>query len=614
MGITEWGKRLKILNRIPFELILVVLALATQAFVVTAPANSLSNWYTTDDAFYYFKTAQNISLGHGVTFDGIGRASGFHPLWMLVCIPIFALAGQDLILPLRMLVVISVLLSAGTAIFIYRILSTLLSKEISALLSLFWIFSMKIHSVNTQLGMESGINAFFSALLIYLIVRYEAQQGLEKGSQRKPFWIGVAAVFTLFSRLDNIFLVFAAGVWLVFRAAPRLRVLLMSDLVLVPTTIISSFFLRVGFRANYQNYLESAMVMVLTALVVRPVIFYFFSLYQSLQTVPLGRLLLRLLFAVASGTAMIALLMLGFSQLGLFTGFPRMVIAIDWGITFLWVAATRLLSRREIGREIGDVFPLRLDKDWCKLWGSRIRAALLYFAPVVGMLGIYILWNYLYFGTPTPISGQIKHWWGTIYTVYGKPVATFAEFFGFPESMHSGAWSLAFTPQVTIANAWLKAAGSESEHLFTNLVAVFGTLFATLSLALVVYHLSFVRKAVTRLGIFPLFIGSYAQLLYYHGTNYVNTRSWYWVNHTLTIFLVTAVILDCLFRGLLQLRVKRYILQSVALILAVFLVVDFVGDLRSQIPTRVAEKDRYDYLGGIQALEKMTEPGSLIGS
>jgi len=36
-----------------FELIVVVLVLASSFYVAFAPANNLMNWYSTEDAFYY---------------------------------------------------------------------------------------------------------------------------------------------------------------------------------------------------------------------------------------------------------------------------------------------------------------------------------------------------------------------------------------------------------------------------------------------------------------------------------------------------------------------------------------------------------------------------------
>lgn len=41
-----------------------------------------------DDAFYYFKIAQNIAAGRGSTFDGLHPTNGYHPLWMGLLIPL----------------------------------------------------------------------------------------------------------------------------------------------------------------------------------------------------------------------------------------------------------------------------------------------------------------------------------------------------------------------------------------------------------------------------------------------------------------------------------------------------------------------------------------------
>ncbi len=614
MPLRALEKPISFIQKIPFEIILVVLALATQWFLVTAPMNSLSNWYSTDDAYYYFKTAQNIVLGYGVSFDRIGGASGFHPLWMLVCVAVFAVARQDLILPLRILVVISVLLSAGTAIFIYRILKTMLSGEISALFSLFWIFSMKIQSVNTQLGMESGINAFFSSLLIYLVVRHEIQAGAEKQSLRRLLLIAGAAVLTLFSRLDNIFLVGVVGVWLVLRSTPRLRVLLLGDVAFIASAVFVSFFLRLGFQDNYQPYIEAALAMTLAAVAVRPLVYYFLGLYQNLCDVPSRIVLMRVALATTAASTVLLVMMFLLSRLGVFSGFPRTVIAIEWFYSLVWVAGTRLLARLRAGREPGNGYPLRLGEDWRMAWRERLLRGVAFFAPLAVMLAGYMMWNYINFDTLTPVSGQIKHWWGTLYTVYGRPVDSLQAFFGFPRQIGSGAWGLAFTPQIEVATVWLKAAGSQDETLYNNLVSIFGTLFGAIAVALAVYNWNFVRTALTRLGIIPLFIGSFAQLLYYHGSNYVNTRGWYWVNHTLSVVLVAAVLAECIYRSLLRTRVKPFVLQVIVLVLAALSISRFVTDLRVHIPPQVAAKDQYNYVGGIRALEKLTEPGSLIGS
>ena len=50
--------------------------------------------YLSDDAFYYFRIATHVAAGHGPTFDGLTRTSGFHPLYVLL----LAAAGHWLVL------------------------------------------------------------------------------------------------------------------------------------------------------------------------------------------------------------------------------------------------------------------------------------------------------------------------------------------------------------------------------------------------------------------------------------------------------------------------------------------------------------------------------------
>src|SRR3954447_22136254 len=50
---------------------------------------------TFDDAFYYFGIARNVAHGHGSTFDGINPTNGYHPLWMLMAVPFYAVGLDD---------------------------------------------------------------------------------------------------------------------------------------------------------------------------------------------------------------------------------------------------------------------------------------------------------------------------------------------------------------------------------------------------------------------------------------------------------------------------------------------------------------------------------------
>ncbi|HID08358.1 MAG TPA: hypothetical protein EYP10_14555, partial [Armatimonadetes bacterium] len=59
------------------------------AWAMWQPMGYIIERFTPDDVFYYLKTAMNIAQGHGSTFDGVNRTNGYHPLWMLLLVPIY---------------------------------------------------------------------------------------------------------------------------------------------------------------------------------------------------------------------------------------------------------------------------------------------------------------------------------------------------------------------------------------------------------------------------------------------------------------------------------------------------------------------------------------------
>src|SRR5512133_3832947 len=134
------------MKRFPwFEVILIIVVASISLYGAFADGQNFSRrWFTRDDAYYYFKVAQNISEGHGSTFDGINKTNGYHPLWMLICVPIFALARFDLILPLRVLFLVMSGLSVATAILLSRLIGKVFTPAIGALAAVYWVFSIDV--------------------------------------------------------------------------------------------------------------------------------------------------------------------------------------------------------------------------------------------------------------------------------------------------------------------------------------------------------------------------------------------------------------------------------------------------------------------------------------
>ncbi len=157
-----------------FEIALVTVILSIHLYAAFSDAYNFPNaWFTRDDAYYYFKVAQNITQGLGSTFDGINLTNGYHPLWMLICIPIFALARFDLILPLRILLMVMAIFNAATAVLIYRLVKNNLSHPVAIVTASFWAFNFHIHAIVYELGLETPLAAFAIVLFLYKLSQFE---------------------------------------------------------------------------------------------------------------------------------------------------------------------------------------------------------------------------------------------------------------------------------------------------------------------------------------------------------------------------------------------------------------------------------------------------------
>ena len=218
--------------------------------VVFAPETYLYTWFNTDDAFYYFVTARNIAAGNGVSFDGLQPGNGFHPLWMLLVTPIFAI--DDLVLPLRLVTVLLVALNVGTALLMFRLGRRHLSEPIAFLMALAFSLLPGIHDVITRAGMESGQSAFTIALVLYRLDRTDA------ANPRSILLLSLAGVLAFLARLDNIFLAGFAGLYLLLanwhsspnNAAPWLQRLKLCAYSFLPLLLVLGTFMiwnQVGF-------------------------------------------------------------------------------------------------------------------------------------------------------------------------------------------------------------------------------------------------------------------------------------------------------------------------------------------------------------------------------
>ena len=593
-----------------FEILLFIAIMAGAGYAAFSDARNFPNrWFTRDDAYYYFKVAQNISEGLGSTFDGINLTNGYHPLWLLINIPVFSLARFDLVLPLRILVLVMGALHASTAILLYRLISRVLSQVVGILIASFWAFNFYIYATVTQFGLETGLTAFSIVLFLYFAEKLERKWRKEALTRKDIISFALVAVMVVLSRLDTVFFVLFFGFYLIFRKMP-LRYFLLSDILGILFLIFASFIFRVGMK-EYYAYGDTAVKTTLLSLIISVPIFYFMGLYQHPRNEKAVSLLKRIVLSLILLVSFISALMLILQRIGIVGSFPRSVLIIIFVALFFWLIITRFGVRYfSEKRERNTDSPLQLLRENWKIW---LNEGFTYFGIVGGALGVYMLVNHLIFGTSTPVSGQIKRWWGDLGgNVYGGAAKRKYTFFGLDTKAETdfNAWGLFSNFTIWLRDTLVRWVG------YSDADAAYWQLFAFIVM-LIVIILLLNKKRVTRasvtLGLLPLFVGSVAQVISYHATGYSAAKEWYWVTQLIFTLLLFALLLDIFIRSLMQRNsfVRNFAYLS-TILFAFFWAQNFYMRIAHLMPYGV-EYEGDAYMEILAVVEENTEEGSLIG-
>src|SRR3954447_1376595 len=194
-----------------------VLAGATLAF---APAAQLPRAPPTEDGFYALSVARHLALGDGITADGVTSTNGFQPLWSFLCAPLYALAGGDRILGLRLT----------------QLLGTLLWLAFAGILGVYARDLARRHglrgdvaaavAVVVALGSVSVFRLFHNGLEtgLLLVLVCAAVVVLDRGgawTARRVVGVGLLLGAIAWARLDAVAFVAAVGAVAVAAAAVR---------------------------------------------------------------------------------------------------------------------------------------------------------------------------------------------------------------------------------------------------------------------------------------------------------------------------------------------------------------------------------------------------------
>jgi hypothetical protein len=194
-------KRIAVLLGLLTGSVLGVLCFFTEDWLIRYPF--------TDDAFYYAQIARNIVSGKGVTFDGLHETNGFHPLWLLVLLPIYALFSGDW-LPLRVILVLQALLAAASSALLYAVLRRWTGRLLAILGVVLYQMLTFLLEISFS-GMEIGLQGL---LLIYLLWKWPTiAQNLEK----KAWFLGILLGLIILARLDGVAVAGIVGLYTLWR-------------------------------------------------------------------------------------------------------------------------------------------------------------------------------------------------------------------------------------------------------------------------------------------------------------------------------------------------------------------------------------------------------------
>ena len=183
------------LKRYEYSLLFLVQVMPYLLYALLMPSDPIPIEFKTDDSYFYFKIAQNVVAGLGSTFDGINPTNGYHPLWMILCIPIVYFF-DDKIMVLRIVMVLSAIFLYFTLLNLLALLRNFGIRRTSSFIVVLLLGTNSLWHSHGMCGMEFPLSLFLTTLFLYLF-----QQ------KASGVWFGLVGGLTFLVRLDNVFLI-----------------------------------------------------------------------------------------------------------------------------------------------------------------------------------------------------------------------------------------------------------------------------------------------------------------------------------------------------------------------------------------------------------------------
>jgi hypothetical protein len=186
---------------VPMAMSLLLLLLG--ACVVAAPMGLIVDRFLPDDAFYFFKPAQNIATLGFSSFDGIHPTNGYQPLWLLTCVPVFWFFPEGGEVPVRLLLLLQLAFGTIGSLYLLRGLKACFGSMPTWIGILLWVTTFYQFSTN---GLSTPLLVLVYGFTFDRYVRgFVCEQKEIPPAHYSVLAVGLSLCFL--SRLDMAFLV-----------------------------------------------------------------------------------------------------------------------------------------------------------------------------------------------------------------------------------------------------------------------------------------------------------------------------------------------------------------------------------------------------------------------
>lgn len=193
--------------------LLLVVAAGFHAGLVARPMDEVLYRLLGDDAFYYFALVDNVLAGKGIVFNEGVPTNGFHPLYAMLLLPVFAVLGAlgpDA--PVYGALALVALAHVATGVVVARIAARLAGPTAGVVAAAVWLLSPTV-LFTTLMGLETPLQALGLALVVDRLVRWDLDEPL---ARQRALGLGLLLGLTFLARMDAVLFVVGilAVLWL----------------------------------------------------------------------------------------------------------------------------------------------------------------------------------------------------------------------------------------------------------------------------------------------------------------------------------------------------------------------------------------------------------------